>query len=47
MDERREFGIRWCDIVKGLRRALLQRAGRVDCGRGRRALETRSLLDIG
>src|ERR1700730_639753 len=43
---RREPGIGWRDVVEGLRRAPLQRAGRVQCGRGRRALETRRLLDF-
>src|SRR5262249_19007784 len=41
---RREPGIGWRDVVENLRRALLERPGRVHCGRGRRALEARSLL---
>jgi hypothetical protein len=43
---RQEPGIGRRDVVEGLRRVLLQRAGRVDCGRGRSALETRGLLDL-
>src|ERR1700730_17358216 len=42
----REPGIRWRDVVEGLRRASLQRAWRVHCGRRRRALETGGLLDF-
>ena len=42
----REPGLRWRDVVEGLRRAPLQRAGRVHSGCGRRALETRSLFDF-
>jgi hypothetical protein len=41
-----EPGIRWRDIVKGLRRTPLQRAGRVHCRRGHRALETRGFFDF-
>src|SRR6202023_3910324 len=43
---RREPGIGWRDVVEGLRRAPLQRAGRVQCGRDCRAPEARSLLDL-
>src|SRR3984893_4403180 len=43
---RHEPGIGWRDVVEGLRRAPLQRTGRVHCGRDRRAPEARSLLDF-
>ena len=44
--DRREPGVGRRDIVEALRRAPLQRAGRIHRGRGRRALEPRSLLDF-
>src|SRR5580704_17819227 len=43
---RRKPGFGRRDVVEGLRRALLERARRVQSGRGRRASEARSLLGL-